>query len=49
MNVSFELLSRNSDQADLMANLSQAETVVGDLSDNESLVQALQGLKKHFC
>ncbi|WEK70448.1 MAG: SDR family oxidoreductase [Candidatus Chryseobacterium colombiense] len=48
MNVSFRALVRNNDQADLMANLPQTETVVGDLSDSDSLVQALQGIEKAF-
>ena len=48
MNVSFRALVRNNDQADLMNNLPQAELVVGDLSDSNSLIQALQGIEKAF-
>ncbi|GAA4160801.1 SDR family oxidoreductase [Chryseobacterium ginsenosidimutans] len=48
MNVSFRALVRNNDQGDLMANLPQAEIVVGDLSDSDSLVQALHGIEKAF-
>jgi len=48
MNVSFRALVRNNDQADLMANVPQAEMVIGDLSDSDSLVQALQGIEKAF-
>ncbi|MFC3161603.1 Uncharacterized conserved protein YbjT, contains NAD(P)-binding and DUF2867 domains [Chryseobacterium arachidis] len=48
MNVPFKVLVRNNDQGDLMANLPQAEVAVGDLSDTDSLVQALQGIEKIF-
>ncbi len=48
MNVSFRALVRNNDQGDLMASLPQAEIAVGDLSDSDSLEQALQGIEKAF-
>ncbi|PZU04797.1 MAG: NAD(P)-dependent oxidoreductase [Chryseobacterium sp.] len=48
MNVSFRALVRNNDQGDLMAHLPQTEIAVGDLSDSDSLVQALQGIEKAF-
>ncbi|GEJ43503.1 SDR family oxidoreductase [Chryseobacterium sp. ON_d1] len=48
MNVSFRALVRSNDQGDLMAGLPQAEIALGDLSDSDSLVQALQGIEKAF-
>lgn len=48
MNVSFRALVRNNDQGDLMAHLPQTEIAVGDLSDSDSLVQALKGIEKAF-
>lgn len=48
MNISFRALVRNNDQGDLMAHLPQIEIAVGDLSDSDSLVQALQGIEKAF-
>ncbi|MGI9649696.1 SDR family oxidoreductase [Chryseobacterium sp. RLHN22] len=48
MNISFRALVRNNDQGDLMAHLPQTEIAVGDLSDSDSLVQALQGIEKAF-
>ncbi|MFC7345689.1 SDR family oxidoreductase [Chryseobacterium zhengzhouense] len=48
MNVSFKALVRNNDQGDLMAHLPQTEIAIGDLSDSDSLVQALQGIEKAF-
>lgn len=48
MNVSFRALVRNNDQGDLMSHLAQTEIAVGDLSDSDSLVQALQGIEKAF-
>lgn len=48
MDVSFKALVRNKDQGDLMANLPQVEIAVGDLSDGDSLVPALQGVEKAF-
>ncbi|MDJ1486301.1 SDR family oxidoreductase [Cytophagaceae bacterium YF14B1] len=47
-NVSFRALVRSKEQGDLMAGLSQAEMAVGNLSDNESLFKALQGIEKAF-
>jgi uncharacterized protein YbjT (DUF2867 family) len=47
-NVSFRALVRNNDQGDLMVGLPQTEIAVGDLSDSESLEQALQGIEKVF-
>jgi len=48
MNVSFRALVRNNDQGDLMAHLPQTEIAVGDFSDSDSIVQALQGIEKAF-
>lgn len=48
MNLSFRALVRNKEQGDLMAHLPQAEIAVGDLSDSDSLVQALHGIEKAF-
>lgn len=46
--VSFKALVRSKEQGDLMASLPQAEIVIGDLSDNESLTRAMQGIEKAF-
>lgn len=48
MNVSFRAFVRNKDQGDLIAGLPQAEIAIGDLSDTNSLDQALQGIEKAF-
>ncbi|MBO9729826.1 MAG: SDR family oxidoreductase [Chitinophaga sp.] len=45
---SFRILARTKDQGELMDNLPQAKIAFGDLSDNDSLLQALQGIEKAF-
>lgn len=47
-NTPFRALARTKDQGDLLRNLPQAEIIVGDLSDKDSLAQALQGIEKAF-
>lgn len=48
MDASFRVLVRNKEQGDLMAHLPNVEIVIGDLSDNDSLTKALQGIEKAF-
>ncbi|WP_207420262.1 SDR family oxidoreductase [Desertivirga brevis] len=48
LKASFKVLVRNKEQGDLMAHLPQAQIIVGDLADNESLEKELQGIDNAF-
>ena len=48
MDIPFRVLVRNKEQADLLAHLPNVEIVIGDISDNDRLTKALQGIEKTF-
>jgi uncharacterized protein YbjT (DUF2867 family) len=48
LNIPFRALVRSGDNAGTLRNIPQAEIVVGDLADRNSLKTALQGIRKVF-